>query len=161
VAIDFKAAYERIKAARQRLVELRAARVEELLRLQAYLRETLAEFFNSVDPITGNRFAELALDGNRAHGEISLTIATFAGGRLKISVDSQGHFAHAAVPDVFAGVERILDVRVSPDALAAQMDFMPAGKTRKGVQTVDFAIYVQALIERAIASSEADSADAP
>ena len=161
MASEFKADFERIVAARQRLVELRAERVEELVRLQAYLRELLADFFTAVDPIGGNRFAELALDGNRAHGDLSLTLATFDGGRLKIGVDSLGEFSRAAIPDVFEDVEKILELRVSPDAREALMDYIPAGKTRKDARTVDFAIYVHKLIERAVTASEGDGSATP
>jgi hypothetical protein len=147
-------------AARQRLIETRTARVAELLRLQSYLRKQLADFFTNLDPITGSRLAELGLEGNKAHGEMAVTLAFFEGTRLKIGIDQFGRFNFAAEPNVFDGIGTLVGLHVTEDLAAADIEFLAPGDAPTHVRSAGLSGYLEALIDHAVQAVEREAGPA-
>jgi hypothetical protein len=117
MASAYQRGFSRITAARQHLVDVRAARMEQLLRLRTYLRGELADFTQTVDPITGVRLAEILAEGSKTNGDLSLAVTFFEGSNVRFAVDRRGRFVCTATPpDVLDGIARILDIRVRGDA---------------------------------------------
>ena len=90
MASDFSRSFERVIAARERLIELRGERIGQLLRLRMYLRARLSDFLSNTDPVGGMRLAELLAEGSKAYGDLALTLAFFEGSRLRLAVDKSG-----------------------------------------------------------------------
>jgi hypothetical protein len=150
--------FDRIVAARERLLEVRAERVASILRLQSYLRARLDEFFTNLDPISGSRLADLGSEGSKASGEMTMILAMFDGSRMKIAVDGMGRYSHEAEPNVFEGVGEILNFDISPDFATASMDYVPtAGASRRPVR-VTFDGYVDRLVQHTLESIEGEIA---
>jgi hypothetical protein len=156
MSLGYRRAFARLTAARERLLELRASRIEQLLRLRTYLRGELAEFVATLDPITGVRFAEIRSEGSKANGDLSLTIAFFEGTTLRLGVDREGTFVcGASPPEMLAGIGRIYDLRVRGDAGYAEFDYEPEGEPgarRSG----NFGELAMRLVDRAVAAAERD-----
>ncbi len=155
---DLKKSYDRILAARERLLSLRGERVAQLFRLQSYLRAQLDDFFTNVDPVTGARLAELSSEGNKAYGDVAMTLEMFDGSMLKIGVDGKGRLSHEASPDVFAGIGEIVELRVNPEEGSAEFSYIPSdgasGQARQG----DFGAVVEFLVEHTMSAIEAQVA---
>jgi hypothetical protein len=158
VTDDLKKSYDRILAARERLLSLRGERVAQLFRLQSYLRAQLDDFFTNVDPVTGARLAELSSEGNKAYGDVAMTLEMFDGSMLKIGVDGKGRLSHEASPDVFAGIGEIVELRVNPEEGSAEFSYIPSdgasGQARQG----DFGAVVEFLVEHTMSAIEAQVA---
>jgi hypothetical protein len=157
---DLKQSYQRIMAARLRLVENRNARVAGLLRLQAYLRKRLADFFTNLDPITGARLAELGLEGSKAHGDIALTLAFFEGSRFKITIDQFGGLRLLSEPNVFEDVGTLVGLHVAEDLSAADIEFLAPGEGATHVRSAGLSTYLDALIEHAVQNVEREAGPA-
>jgi hypothetical protein len=156
MASAYQRGFSRITAARQHLVDVRAARMEQLLRLRTYLRGELADFTQTVDPITGVRLAEILAEGSKTNGDLSLAVTFFEGSNVRFAVDRRGRFVCTATPaDVLDGIARILDIRVRGDVARAEFDYEPEGEsgTRR---TANFDSIVERLVERAALAAEAD-----
>jgi hypothetical protein len=155
---DLKKSYDRILAARERLLSLRGERVAQLFRLQSYLRAQLDDFFTNVDPVTGARLAELSSEGNKAYGDVAMTLEMFDGSMMKIGVDGKGRLSHEASPDVFAGIGEIVELRVNPETGSAEFSYIPSdgasGQARQG----DFGAVVEFLVEHTMTAIEAQIA---
>ncbi len=161
MSITIKQGHTRILAARQRLLDVRGERIEQLLRLRTYLRALLAEFVTNVDPVSGQRLAEVAAEGSKANGDMSVIFAIFEGTKLRFSVDSLGRFSATTSPvEMMSDIGRLTGLRVSADASRAEFDYEPVGQP--GVRKVgDVAKLVALVIERAALSVEGDIVDAP
>ncbi len=161
VSITIKQGHTRIIAARQRLLDVREERVEQLLRLLTYLRALLAEFVGSVDPVSGQRLAEVGSEGSKANGDMAVVLAVFDGTKLRFAVDRVGRFsATTHPPELMAEIGRLVGLRVSADATRAEFDYEPAGQP--GARKVgDVSKLVALIIERAAISVESDVVDAP
>ena len=134
VADDLHASFARIAAIRDRQTQTRIARSEQLTRLLAYFRVILAGYLTRTDPITGARLVDIGTDESKAHGGLSIVLAIFDGSKMKISVDALGRFAHASVPDIFAGVGRIVEIRVADDLAHADLYYLSPGDLRGPIQ---------------------------
>jgi hypothetical protein len=154
---DLKERYKRIMAAREQIIDMRTARVAELLRLQAYLRNRLTDYFTNLDPITGSRLAELGIEGNKAHGDIALTLALFEGSRLKIAVDAYGRFSFAAEPNVFAEIGTLVGLHVAEDLSVAEVEYIAPGEGQTHVHSAGFSAYLEALIDHAVETVEREA----
>jgi hypothetical protein len=161
VSITIKQGHTRILAARQRLLDVRGERIEQLLRLRTYLRTLLGEFVTNVDPVSGQRLAEVSAEGSKATGDMSVIFAIFEGTKLRFSVDNLGRFSATTTPvELMADIGRLVGLRVSADAARAEFDYEPVGQP--GVRKVgDVAKLVALVIERAAISVESDIVDAP
>lgn len=152
---NYKGNFERIIAARERLLSVRADRVENLLRLRMYLRVRLNDFLSNVDPVSGARLAELQSEGNKTYGDLALILAFFDGTRLKIGVDGFGHFHAEATPDIFEGIGSLVDVRVNTELSAAEFDYTPQGAAAGSLHlTADFSRVVGAIVEASASAIE-------
>jgi hypothetical protein len=150
--------YARIVAARQRLLDARTERVEALLRCRGYLRMRLSAFTGTVDPVDGVRLADVCADGSRTSGELSVTVAFFDGTKLRLSVDQRGALAVVTdPPDLLADLGTIVDLRVSADGTRAEIAHESGDVRRR----LDVAHVLERLVERALASAEAQLAAAP
>jgi hypothetical protein len=148
--------FDRIVAARERLLEVRAERVASILHLQSYLRARLDEFFTNLDPISGTRLADLGSEGSKATGEMTMILAMFDGSRMRIAVDGMGRFSHEAEPNVFEGIGEILNFDISPDFATASIDYVPMGSaSRRPVRAV-FDTYVDRLVQHTLESIEGE-----
>jgi hypothetical protein len=161
VSIAIKQGHARIVAARQRLLDVRGERIEQLLRLRTYLRALLSDFVTNVDPVTGQRLVEIAAEGSKSNGDMAMTLALFEGTKLRFAVDSLGRFSASTVPgELMNEVGKIVGLRVGTDATRAEFDYEPAGQP--GVRKVgDVAKLVALIVERAAVSVESDVVDAP
>ncbi len=125
---DVKREYARMIDARRRLVEVRGERMEQLLAVRAMFRVLFADFFETLDPITNIRLAEVTADGSKTHGDLSIALSFFEGTKLKLSVDVHGRFAHSVtVPSAFDDIERVVEIVVSSDLLRAEVVYEPVG----------------------------------
>lgn len=122
IVADLIRSYARLFSARERLVKVRAERIEQLSRLRAYLRVRLADFLANLDPMTGLRIAEMVADGSKHQGETALNLQFLDGSRLRIALDERARFTVAASPDVFDGLAFIGDLRVRADLTDAEFD---------------------------------------
>ena len=148
-------------AARQRMIDARSERIEQLLRVRAVLRAMLGDFLETLDPITNVRLVEVSAEGSKAHGDLSIALGFFEGTRLRLAVDKHARFSHAvSIPSAFDDVARILDVRVPNDLSAAEVSYepSPAPGTRR---TLDLVEVVMQLLAHAVASVEAEAPAAP
>ncbi len=125
---DVKREYARMIDARRRLVEVRGERMEQLLAVRAMFRVLLGDFFETLDPITNMRLAEVTADGSKTHGDLSIALSFFEGTKLKLSVDVHGRYAHSVtVPSAFDDIERVVEIVVSSDLLRAEVVYEPVG----------------------------------
>jgi len=161
VSITITQGHARIIAARQRLLDVRGERIEQLLRLRTYLRALLVDFVGTVDPVSGQRLADVSAEGSKANGDMAVVFAVFDGTKLRFAVDNLGRFtASSHPPEMMAEVGRLVDLRVSADATRAEFDYEPAGQP--GARKIgDVAKLVALVIERAAISMESDIVDAP
>ena len=161
VSTAIKQGHARIIAARQRLLDVRGERIEQLLRLRTYMRALLSDFVTNVDPVTGQRLAEVAAEGSKSNGDMAMTLAIFEGTKLRFAVDSLGRFSASTVPsELMTEVGKIVGLRVSGDSSRAEFDYEPAGQP--GVRKIgDVAKLVALIVDRAAQSVESDVVDAP
>ncbi len=161
MSFAIKQGHARIVAARQRVLDIRGERIEQLLRLRTYLRALLSDFVTNVDPVTGARLAEINAEGSKTNGDLAMTLSLFEGTKLRFEVDSLGRFGVSTVPaELMSEVGRIVDLRVAPDASRAEFSYEPAAQpgTKK---TGDVAKLVALIVERAVATVESDLVGAP
>jgi hypothetical protein len=153
---ELKRGLERILAAREGLLALRAARSETLLRFRAYAQNKLGDFVSNVDPITGMRIIELSAEGSKTTGELGIVLACFEGTRLRIGVDPQAQLtAEASLPGVLPDFARVLDVVVSNDLSRAEFVYEPKGAPAGTRRFVELAEILERMIEHAAQSVEA------
>jgi hypothetical protein len=161
MASDFGAGFSRIAAARHRLLEVRATRIEALLRFRAFLRSRLVDFVSTIDPITGVRYAEIVCEGSKTSGDLALTLSFFEGSTLRFSVDRQGRYGLAAKPpDLLLGIGRILEMRVRGDGSHAEFEYEPEGDPgarRSG----DLGALVERAIDHVARSAEREAEEIP
>jgi hypothetical protein len=153
--------FDRIVAARERLLEVRADRVGTILRLQSYLRARLDDFFTNLDPVSGSRFADLGAEGSKGAGEITLILAMFDGSRMRIGVDGSGRFNHESNPNVFENVEEILDFDISADFTTASIEFVPVGSSTGRAVRAPFDAFVDRLVQHTLESIEGEVSPGP
>lgn len=142
-------------AARQRLLELRASRIEQLLRVRVVLRGLLADFFETLDPVSNVRLAEITGEGSKSNGDLAITLSFFEGTRMQLSVDTTGRFHHSvSIPSAFDDVARIVEIGFSADMSRAELVYEPVdgGESRR----LDLLATVLAMLAHAIASVEAE-----
>ncbi len=153
--------FDRIVAARERLLEVRADRVGTILRLQNYLRARLDDFFTNLDPVSGSRLADLGAEGSKAAGEITLILAMFDGSRMRIGVDGSGRFNHESNPNVFENVGEILNFDISADFTTASVDFVPVGSPTGRPVRAPFDVFVDLIVQHTLESIEAEAGAGP
>ncbi len=153
--------FDRIISARERLLALRAERVNVIVSLQSYLRARFDEFFTNVDPISGSRLADLGVDGSKGAGEMSLIFAMFDGSRMRIAVDAFGQFSYEADPNVFEDIAELIGFEVSPDFAQATVEYVPAGSPTGRPVRVGFDVFVDRLVRNTVDVIEAQANPAP
>lgn len=148
-------------AARQRLLDLRSNRIEQLLRVRVVLRGLLGDFFETLDPIANARLAEVSAEGSKAHGDLAVTLVFFEGSRMRLSVDSSGRFSHElSIPSAFDEVERIVEFTFSSDMSRAEVLYVPKGAPEERRQ-LDLVAVTLALLANAVAAVEEEASEAP
>jgi len=158
---EVKREFERMVAARNRLVDVRAERMEQLLCVRAMLRKLLADFFETLDPITNSRLAEVTADGSKAHGNLAIGLSFFEGTRLRLAVDVNGRFSHSAsIPSAFDDVERVVEIRVPEDLSRADIVYEPVA-TPGTFRTLALADVAMHLLAYAVSAVEAQLPVAP
>lgn len=151
---EVKRDFARMLAARKALVDLRGERMEQLLSLRTMFRALLADFFETLDPITNLRLAEVTADGSKTHGDLSVALSFFEGTKMRIAVDVAGRFSHSvSIPSAFDDVEAVVEVRVSPDSTRAEVLYEPIGA--KGTfRTLDLVDVTLRLLDHAVGAVE-------
>ncbi len=146
-------------AARQRLLDLRSNRIEQLLRVRVLLRGLFADFFETLDPIGNLRLAEVSAEGSKAHGDLAITLSFFEGTRMRLAVDPSGRFTHAvSIAGAFDDVARIAEIDIASDLTRADVLYEPVGEP--GVRRrLDLIAATLELLAHAVAAVE-DEADA-
>ncbi|GAC1310730.1 MAG: hypothetical protein NVS2B3_06020 [Vulcanimicrobiaceae bacterium] len=148
-------------AARQRLLELRSSRIEQLLRVRVALRGMLADFFETLDPIANVRLAEVSADGSKAHGNLVVSLSFFEGTRMRIAVDTAGIFSHfVSVPSAFDDVARVVEIAVSSDMTQCDVIYEPIGEPG-GRKSLELFATTMALLAHAVANVEHEAREAP
>lgn len=151
---DVKRDFARMLAARKALVDLRGERMEQLLAVRTMLRALLADFFETLDPITNLRLAEVTADGSKSHGDLSIALSFFEGTKMRIAVDVTGQFSHSvSIPSAFDDVERVVEVRVSADATRAEVLYEPIGAPGT-FRTLDLVDVTMRLLDHAVCAVE-------
>ena len=141
-------------AARKALVDVRGERMEQLLAVRAMLRALLTDFFETLDPITNLRLAEVTADGSKTHGDLSIALSFFEGTKMRIAVDVTGRFSHSvSIPSAFDDVERVVEVRVSGDATRAEVVYEPIGAAGT-FRTLDLVDVTMHLLNNAVCAVE-------
>jgi len=146
--------FARMLAARQRLLDLRSSRIEQLLRVRGVLRELLGDFFETLDPIANVRLAEISAEGSKAHGDLAITLSFFEGTRMRLAVQRSGRFSHSvSIPSAFDDVARIEEIDVSGDMKRAGLLYEPIGEP--GVRRrLDLIATALSLLAHAVAAVE-------
>ena len=148
-------------AARQRLLDLRSSRIEQLLRVRVALRGMLADFFETLDPIANVRLAEVSADGSKAHGNLVLSLSFFEGTRMRLAVDTSGTFSHfVSVPSAFDDVARVVEIAVSSDLTRCDVAYEPIGEP-DGRRSLDLFATTTALLAHAVTNVEHEAREAP
>ncbi len=147
--------------ARQRLLDLRSSRIEQLLRVRALLRGVLADFFETLDPLANVRLAEVSAEGSKAHGDLAISLSFFEGTTMRIAVDATGRFSHIlSIPSGFDDVARIVAIEFSNDMTRAEVLYEPVGAPGER-RRFDLVATVLALLAHAVASVEEEASEAP
>jgi len=153
---EIKRDFSRMVAARKALVDLRGERMEQLLAVRAMLRALLADFFETLDPITNLRLAEVTADGSKTNGDLSVALSFFEGTKMRIAVDVAGRFSHSvSIPSTFDDVERVVAIRVSADARRAEVLYEPIGAAGT-FRTLDLVEVALSLLDHAVCAVEAE-----
>ncbi|MGH7708504.1 MAG: hypothetical protein ACREM6_11355 [Vulcanimicrobiaceae bacterium] len=156
----YKDTYERILSARERLIELRDQRFDELAQLRMFLRVKLNDYLSNRDPITGATLASIAYEGNRIQGEAVLRLGLYDGSFVKITLDRLGHFQTEAEPNVFDGI-RLIDLHVSGDVYSADFDFARTDVGSAEIRRADFGKVLEVLFLRTADQAEREAGSAP
>ncbi|GAC1540138.1 MAG: hypothetical protein NVS3B16_01960 [Vulcanimicrobiaceae bacterium] len=147
-------------AARQRLLDVRSHRIEQLLRVRVVMRALLADFFETLDPIVNVRLAEVSAEGSKAHGVLAISLSFFEGTRMRLAVDTSGRFSHeVSIPSAFDDVARILEIDVSSDLSGAGVLYEPIGAPDVR-RRLDLVAVTLALLAHAVAAVEDEANDA-
>ncbi|GAC1494755.1 MAG: hypothetical protein NVS1B2_11970 [Vulcanimicrobiaceae bacterium] len=158
---DVKRDFARMLDARKRLVDVRGERMEQLLAVRALLRALLADFFETLDPITNLRLAELSADGSKSHGDLAVTLSFFEGTKIRLAVDVFGRFSHSvSIASPFDDVERVVEIRVSSDLSRAEVLYEPIGAPAT-FRTLDLIAATMHVLAHAVASVEAQLPSIP
>jgi hypothetical protein len=143
---DLVGRLERVLAARLQLLAVRSQRAQVLLRLGEYLRSTLGDFLVAIDPVGGQRLAEINVTTNRSAGTVAVVLAFFDGTSLRIAVDARGRLEHeTAPPGAIGEIARIVEIGVTPDGTRAALAFQRSDAA-DAVETLDFAEIVDRLV---------------
>jgi hypothetical protein len=146
-------------AARERLIALRTERTADLMRYRAYLRTMFAEFASNVDPVSGSRFAEVAADGNKARGDLQISVTFFEGTMLSIGVDAYGRFLHSANPErVLGDIGQIVAIDCAEDGSRARLTYDTSTQPMRR-RTIEIAQLLRVVTEAAVKAVEADVVD--
>lgn len=158
---EVKSEFVRMVAARQRLMDLRSSRIEQLVRVRMVLKGLLADFLETLDPIANVRLAEVSADGSKANGTLAVSLAFFEGTRMRIAVDTSARFSHSvSVPSAFDDVARVIEIGISSDMARCEVLYEPIGQpgARKRLDLIAVAM---ALLAHAVAAVEAEAIEAP
>jgi hypothetical protein len=143
-------------AARERLLEVRSERAARLHQLRSLLLEKFASFLTATDPVSGARLAEIAAEGSKQHGDVSVILAFFDGTRMRVGVDRSARFAFEVSPrTVVPDPGELLDVLVAPDGSNVQLLFRPPGGAT-ALASCDVLELATHLLEHAVAQMEAE-----
>jgi hypothetical protein len=149
-----KRQFARVVAARQRLMDLRSQRMDQLQRLRAFAKNHLNDFVSTVDPITSVRYCDIQAEGNKTRGDMQVTVAFFEGSKVSVALDPVAKFSWECTPEALLGdVGTLVDVHVSADQTRAQLSFEVEGHARR---YVDFGDVLDSLIEIAVRAVEGD-----
>lgn len=148
-------------AARQRLMDLRSSRIEQLVRVRIVLKGLLADFLETLDPIANVRLAEVSADGSKANGTLAVSLAFFEGTRMRIAVDTAARFTHSvSIPSAFDDVARVIEIGISNDMARCEVVYEPVGQPGMR-ERLDLVAVALALLAHAVAAVEAEASEAP
>jgi len=159
--VQLKQGFGRIVAARQRLVDVRAARWDTLQRFKNFAKAKLSDFIGTTDPVTGQRFADVSAGGDKARGEAAMVLALFEGTRLRLTVDVSGHYGlECNPPDLLSDVARIVDIVVPADLSRAEMIYEAASGPRGSLRKLDLYDVIVRMVDVAAAGVEEEIGEA-
>jgi hypothetical protein len=148
--------FERMVAARQRLIDIRTARAAQLMRLRDMLRVYYKEFAANTDPITGARYADVSTDGNKQRGNLEISVTFFEGTRFMIGIDERGEFLHASnPPSLVASIGSIVALEVEEDLSSGKIAYDSAHEPPRR-NAVDVVQLFSFITEAAVKSVEAE-----
>ena len=148
-------------AARQRIIDVRTERTEHLMRLREYAKNVYKEFAGNTDPISGQRFADVAVDGSKARGDVAITITFFEGTKVSLGIDGYGRYVHSGMPArVLGDIATIVAIRVAPDLSRAQITY-DTTSTPPRRRTIDVCALLDVLTETALRAVEAEVVTEP
>jgi hypothetical protein len=151
-----KRLHKRLVSAREKLVELRNRRFEQLALFRMFLKVALNDYLTSIDPITGQRFASLTYEANKVQGEAALRLTMLDGSSLHIALGRAGHFAMTAEPDFFEGV-KITDLHVKDNLETADFICLVSDEANAQTYRFDAGKLIEALVSRVIDASESEA----
>jgi hypothetical protein len=159
--LQLKTGFGRIVAARQALVDVRAARWETLQRFKNFAKAKMGDFISTTDPISGQRLADISAGGDKARGEAAMVLGMFEGTRMRLTVDAHGQFgAEINPPEMFADVGRVVDIDVPMDLSRAVMVYEPAAGPAGSRRTLDLDEVITRMVENAARVVEEELGDA-
>jgi hypothetical protein len=148
--------YARMLAAREKVIAIRNERTADLMRYRAYLRAAFAEFVSNVDPISGSRFAEIAADGNKARGDLQISVTFFEGTMLSIGIDAYGRFVHSGNPArVLGDIGQIVAIDCAEDGSRGRLTYDTSTQPMRR-RTIEIAQLLHLVTDAAVKAVEAE-----
>ena len=161
MSLQLKQGFGRIVAARQTMVDVRAARWETLQRFKNFAKSKMGDFVGTMDPVTGQRLADISAGGDKGRGEAAMVLSLFEGTRLRLTVDVHGQYGFESnPPELLSDVGRVVDVHVPMDLSRAEMLYEPASGPRGSRRTLDLGDIIARMVENAARVVEDELGDA-
>jgi hypothetical protein len=158
---QLKNGFGRIVAARQTMVDVRAARWETLQRFKNFAKSKMTDFISTTDPVTGQRLADISAGGDKGRGEAAMVLGLFEGTRLRLTVDVHGQYgAESTPPELLGDVGRVVEVLVPMDLSRAEMVYEPLAGPRGSRRTLDLSDVITRMVENAAVVVEDELGDA-
>jgi hypothetical protein len=159
--VQLKQGFGRIVAARQRMVDVRAARWETLQRFKNFAKSKLLDFISATDPVSGQRLADLAAGGDKVRGEAAMVLSFFEGTRLRLTVDASGQYGYESnPPEILGDVGKIVDIIVPADLSRAEMIFELGSGSKAVRHTLDLYDVILRMVDNAARTVEEEVGDA-
>jgi len=149
-----KRQFARVVTARQKLLDLRAQRMDQLARLRNFAKNQLMDFVSTVDPITAQRYCEIQADGSKTRGDMAVSVVFYEGTKLAIAIDQFGKYScDCTHKGMLADLGELAELYVTADQTRAQLTFESEDGGRR---YVDLGEAIDELIEVVVRAVEAD-----
>jgi hypothetical protein len=159
--VQLKQGFGRIVAARQRMVDVRAARWETLQRFKNFAKSQLQDFISTTDPVSGQRLADLSAGGDKARGEAAMVLSFFEGTRLRLTVDTSGQYgSESNPPEILGDIGRIIDIIVPVDLSRAEMIFETVAGPKGALHKLDLNEIIARMVDNAVRTVEEEVGEA-